>query len=431
MTIVCATDFSSSGEAVLATGAAIVSKTNDTDVIIAHVLDSLDPRIAQLDLDQARSHAARTLEEACARFRERTGTPAQPLLLYGTASEAIAELAVLRRASLVIVSSGEHGTKSLRRLGGTSERLAQIIDVPLLVVRDATPFSQWARGERPLAMLLGVDRTTSWEAALGWVNRLREAGPCDVVVARVYYAHEEREHYGLPHAHALAEPDQDVESLLVRDMSHRISLHGDGGARFQPVLGIGRLGDHLVELAKAQGTDVIVLGTHRRRGLARYASVASVTLHYARASVLLVPPSSVVSEVRPPRRVLVATDLSPLSNKAVAHAFALIEGRPSAEITLLHVDEGTARAVERGPAEEALRLLVPSGRLAQTRVVVVRALDVAKTICTQAERAGADVVCLASHGRTGVIRSLLGSIAEQVLRESDRPVLVVRLPRPE
>jgi len=425
MTIICATDFSPNSEAALAVAGAIVGRSGDDQVVIAHAFDLLDPVFEQLYFDQARDAVEFRLLQTTEGFCRTTGVRAQPALVYGAPAEAIAEIALVRRASLVVVSSQGHSAKPLRRLGGTSERIAQRLDVPLLVVRDATPFVAWSRAERPLKILLGIDRTGSWNASLAWVNRLRELGPCDVVVAQVYYSGEEREHYGLPRGHALGETDQEVEALLVRDMEARVVLRGTGAARFKPVLGVGRLGDHLVDMAKHEQVDLIALGTHRRSGLARLASVASVTLHYAPSSVLLVPPAPVADEVRPPRRVLIATDLSPFSGRMVAHGFSLVEGQQGGEVILLHVEVETDEATKVA-RQQALRQLVPMNRADRTRIVVLQGDNPAKLICTEAARSGADVVCLGSHGRSGVSRALLGSVAEEVIRASDRPVLIVR-----
>jgi universal stress protein A len=54
--------------------------------------------------------------------------------------------------------------------------------------------------------------------------------------------------------------------------------------------------------------------------------------------------------------------------------------------------------------------------------------DPAAAILREIERAGVDSVVMATHGRTGVKRLLLGSVAERVVRESPRPVLTVRPP---
>jgi nucleotide-binding universal stress UspA family protein len=52
-------------------------------------------------------------------------------------------------------------------------------------------------------------------------------------------------------------------------------------------------------------------------------------------------------------------------------------------------------------------------------------------ICEIAKETGADLIALASHGRSGLGRMLLGSVAENVLRHAEVPVLVVRVPSKE
>ena len=61
-----------------------------------------------------------------------------------------------------------------------------------------------------------------------------------------------------------------------------------------------------------------------------------------------------------------------------------------------------------------------------THVSVLAAPFVDEAIVAAAERLDVDVVALASHGRSGLSRALLGSVAEQVVRRSPRPVLIVR-----
>lgn len=53
----------------------------------------------------------------------------------------------------------------------------------------------------------------------------------------------------------------------------------------------------------------------------------------------------------------------------------------------------------------------------------------AEEILTHARRNGADLIAMATHGRTGPARWVLGSVAEQVLRHADIPVLLFRVPR--
>jgi nucleotide-binding universal stress UspA family protein len=58
-----------------------------------------------------------------------------------------------------------------------------------------------------------------------------------------------------------------------------------------------------------------------------------------------------------------------------------------------------------------------------TEVTVTEGYDVAKTIRQEAERFGALLVCIGSHGRSGLAKAILGSVAQNVMAQSQRPVL--------
>jgi nucleotide-binding universal stress UspA family protein len=132
------------------------------------------------------------------------------------------------------------------------------------------------------------------------------------------------------------------------------------------------------------------------------------------------------------KRVLVATDLSDASGWAATFAYALL-GRRGGDVHLLHVVESPERDEERSAADtdlaSRLRSLAPSaaGREGITTHVEIAHGAVVAEICSAAERLGVDVVCLGSRGESG-LKALLGSVVAGVLRESARPVLVVRPP---
>ena len=134
--------------------------------------------------------------------------------------------------------------------------------------------------------------------------------------------------------------------------------------------------------------------------------------------------------------VLVPVDGSPQSADAVA--FTVSEW-PDAELTLLHVidpvEGGFSMEAVREGAEgwhkerklEAHALLddlreSTDGRAA-ARIETGRP---ARTVLDVLDEGAFDHVVLGSHGRSGVSRVLLGSVAEDVLRESPVPVTVVR-----
>ena len=89
-------------------------------------------------------------------------------------------------------------------------------------------------------------------------------------------------------------------------------------------------------------------------------------------------------------------------------------------------------AVEKAQLEAQLRALVPAdadSRGILTNVSVLEDRSAADAILQGTLRVDADVVALASHGRSGLKRAVLGSVAEEVARRAPRPVLLVHVRR--
>lgn len=144
----------------------------------------------------------------------------------------------------------------------------------------------------------------------------------------------------------------------------------------------------------------------------------------------------------PPQRILIPVDFSSASRTAASYA-AKIAAPFGAELVLLHVidsieevevllqgrdrpiDWTTARDDAAGEADRMLQTLgVAIGQEDVRRIV--REGSPAPVTADTAEEIGADLVVVGSHGRTGLQRALLGSVAERMCRLSPVPVLVVR-----
>jgi nucleotide-binding universal stress UspA family protein len=401
-----------------------------------HVL--VGPELLEPDCRERLLAAARAvLEDEAERFAGAVPKGVQHAVVAGHAVRDLLALADSEHATLVVVSSQGHAASPLYRVGGTSERIALDSPYPVLVVRDAAPFEAWARGDRPLRLLVGVDFTASSLSAVRWVKSLRRAGPCDLVLGHVYNGIDVLRRYGRRGVTSLVDADPEMERLLERDVAAMVGdVGGEGQVAFRTHLGLGRFADSLVELADAERADVVVVGTHHLRGPARLWSVSSGVLHLGRMSVATVPtsPGTLLGPEGLPevKRVLVATDLSEASGWAVTFAYALL-GRRGGDVHLLHVVPAIEREQDRAAADaelvRRLRALAPAAAEREgitTHAEVTHGPTVAE-ICTAAERLGVDVVCLGSRGRSG-ISALLGSVVAAVLRESSRPVLVVRPP---
>lgn len=422
MNIVVGTDFSQATGSALAAAVALAQRAGAGEVWLVHAVAPGQPAAG----------LAAKLEQQAAWLTERLGASRVRLqLLYGSPADTVVAFAAQKSADIVLVASRGGSDSPLILLGGTAEQVAQCARFPVLVVRDAGPIEAWARGERALKVVLGVDWSASCEPALQWVRALRKLGPCDVLAAHVYYPEEPERRYGLPSKSV--DPDPRATQFLERDLAARVGdLGGQGSVRCVARLALGRAGDHLIELGMAEGADLIVVGTRKTTGLSRLVSISSVVLRFAKVSVACVSATDAhaVSPNGRPRlqQVLVATDLSPFSNLAAPYAYELLCER-GGHVHLLHVKQDETPDAE---LEKELRALVPEFALRaeiETSVEVVKSRDAARAICEAAERRGADVICVASHGRSGVLRAVLGSVAEAVLRQTTRSLFIVRPPK--
>lgn len=102
--------------------------------------------------------------------------------------------------------------------------------------------------------------------------------------------------------------------------------------------------------------------------------------------------------------------------------------RPQETQPMPHAAETHGQALERARTEreEALMALASSMEGVEPEVHVLADDDTAEAIAKYAPEIGADLIAVGTHGRSGLSRALMGSVAEQVVRRADRPVVVVR-----
>ena len=145
-----------------------------------------------------------------------------------------------------------------------------------------------------------------------------------------------------------------------------------------------------------------------------------------------------------PKKILVATDFSSYARSAADAAISLAK-LYGAQVTLMHVVplstyvefaggvEGSTfnaaefqNAVREGVAKEAKAEVKRLQELGCTAEFVTADGPAAIEVCTYAADKKFDLVIVGSHGRTGVKRLLLGSVAEVIVRHAQMPVLTVR-----
>jgi nucleotide-binding universal stress UspA family protein len=198
----------------------------------------------------------------------------------------------------------------------------------------------------------------------------------------------------------------------------------------------------IVNAVERAGVGLVAMTTHGRRGLdrLRFGSVAESVVRKAPVPVLLVRGHVRWPANRPPR-ILAPVDGSERS-AAIIPLIARL-GRPlHAVVELLHVlpalppvdyevpslprpGQGLDRAAAMAYLEH-----VGAPLAAQKLTIECVALDglPATVITRHAAETGVDLVAMTTHGRSGVARLLVGSVAEQVLRTTDVPVLLWKAP---
>jgi len=141
----------------------------------------------------------------------------------------------------------------------------------------------------------------------------------------------------------------------------------------------------------------------------------------------------------PIKNILYPTDFSDRSEKAFQLACALARDY-EARLIILHVAEPPAfithgemaRALDHMDGyKEELKDKLRELQAPDCTVVVARSLqqgDPAAEILRSAEETNADLIVMGTHGRTGLRRLLMGSVAEQVVRRAGCPVLTVKTP---
>jgi hypothetical protein len=172
----------------------------------------------------------------------------------------------------------------------------------------------------------------------------------------------------------------------------------------------------IVQEAQRLGAGLIVLGRRGRTGLVRLlmGATAARVIGHSKVDVLVVPRAAKVGF----DPVLAATDGSPYGDAAVERALQLAQdfgGRAVALSVALSQEE-------LAQAEEALK----GARARGAEGITLVSRRPWEAIVQEAQRLGAGLIVLGSHGRTGLQRALMGSVAERVVGLAQGAVLVVK-----
>lgn len=450
MRILVGTDFSEQAVQAANAAAALANAWQES-IVLAHVcdhngLDDISPKVMTEITNRSRDN----LKAEAKRLRE-TGITVVEELLEGPAYEALVEKAKPDFTRLVVVSSHSRTAPMRWLLGSVSERVAESAHVPTLIVRNSEPIEQWAAGEKPLQVMVACDLSAAADDALKFAKSLMQLGPCEVTVAYVDSPLEEHVRLGLKGSAPLTCNDPEVQLVIERDLRRKVEdILGRSQFHIVVEANLGRTDFAMAHLARSRGADLVITGTHQRHGTGRlwHMSFSRGLLHTCKTNVLCVPitVSGSCAGIHPINRVLVTTDLSTLGNSAIGRAFGL--ARPGGVVHLLHVMPpnelpnpliGGKLQKKLPTRKEWLRLkkqveaklaeLIPAEAAEQgieSEIEIVEDRETAKAIVQSAERYGADAICIATHGHTGLTGNLMGSVAQGVISRTTRPVHLVK-----
>ena len=218
------------------------------------------------------------------------------------------------------------------------------------------------------------------------------------------------------------------------------------GVRAASVVATGPVAETIVHTAEAQGAGVIAMATHGRAAPERW-FLGSVSDKVARTSpvpVLVVRPSGQAAVVASITRVLLPLDGSDLAETAIPYA-AYLARAFYVPVTVIRtvqmswVGVGGTSTAEPGMSPELIQMVEDeakqylSGIVARLRADGVDAephyapfVAPATGIVDLAAKTPGAIIVMTSHGRSGLSRAVLGSVAGRVIRSAGVPVLVVR-----
>lgn len=302
----------------------------------------------------------------------------------------------------------------------------------------------------PKTVLVPVDGSSFAEHALPYALGIAHRTGATLHLALVHIV-SDRMSPSYPYAEAVAarEAEQrDRDAAYMEELAARLR---SAGVTVQPALLRGNVGAELARYIADARIDGVVMTTHGRGGMERawLGSTADSLIRHSAVPLLLIRPGEETREAGTEihggfHRILAGLDGSETAEIALRDALELGLA-DDATLTLAHIIQPPVAASspylphtiqlthDEIAAREAFmtRYLEDIEREAwigsRTTQTVVRVdYNPAPGLLDLARELEADLVVLGTHGRGGLRRMLLGSVADKVIRASDRPVLVHR-----
>jgi nucleotide-binding universal stress UspA family protein len=282
--------------------------------------------------------------------------------------------------------------------------------------------------KKPKNILIAIDGSDSSTNALHQTIKFAKEKNCKVTVLTVLPPYERGLELGIVKNIKVV-----FRSLGEKILAGALAVAQEGGIQVETVLGEGNTHEAIIDTAQSKDCDLIIVG---RRGLthldrAFMGSITARVIGYSPIDVLVIPHDSTVKW----GNILLAVDGSKYSEFAVDKAISMVRSC-GGKINILSVVDVSDELFAQAP--NLVKEMVSSahemvesvkGKVMSAGIeaeAFVREGETHEKILHMAKELNADLICMGSHGRTGLKRLLMGSVTEKVIGSASLPVLVVK-----
>lgn len=237
------------------------------------------------------------------------------------------------------------------------------------------------------------------------------------------------------HLEVLGLADTDAGLTATEEAVHRQTVDLGGRARVTVRIASHAVGDEVALAIESTRSTLVVMATSARsRSAAVTESIADTVLHRIHGPALLIGPNATIEPDWPSGRMFICADGSALSEEILSHAATIADALELAPWLIavgdpLPLPEGSEAMETNYTARLATRLEPMVTR--QVNFDTLHGPQPADEIVAYARVHDGALIAMATHGRTGIQRLALGSVAMQVVHEAHCPVLVARPWSPE
>lgn len=272
-------------------------------------------------------------------------------------------------------------------------------------------------------ILVPTDGSPESERAIPVAQQIAAAHGAEVLLAQVVQ-HPQLSDEDFQSAELYQQLLDTLTSTAQANLAILAARFKSSGVRVAQSLLFGSPAFVLMGIEETQHPDLVVMSTHGRTGLARFAlgSVADRLVREGTTPVLVVRQPALPANL--------ATALLMLDGSGVAEqALPMIEALADHPIRAVKLFRAVTDPWDVGAAGSYL--MGVADRLAQTGLKTETLVDLGEpTLCIERAAREADLVVLCTHGRGGFDRFRHGSVAEGVVRQVEKPVLLVRAGMP-